>query len=171
MAVVNWATLGPGRCQQTAAYEATLPTADELSCGVLMSEVEAAQLQDAALETRCSEARDRALVVAEEVRSTLSIPSGGLSDDDVRLALARASSRTFGAMDGALGLMVPAADMMNHRFSPSCNFRVNAAETHFELYTMQSTSQGDELFISYGRIGSSIPLTRSSVRSTSLRRL
>ena len=32
-----------------------------------MSEVEASQLQDAALETRCSEARDRALVVAEEI--------------------------------------------------------------------------------------------------------
>jgi hypothetical protein len=115
-----------------------------------MSEEEATRLQHPALAARCAAARRRALDVADEVRSTLSIPTGGLTDEDMRLSLARASSRTFGAMDGALGLMVPAADMMNHRFGPSCNFRVNAAETHFELYTLQSTPGGEELFISYG---------------------
>jgi hypothetical protein len=36
--LLHWTTRGPGRCEQTAAYEATLPTAEELCCGVLMTE-------------------------------------------------------------------------------------------------------------------------------------
>jgi hypothetical protein len=48
-------------------------------------------------------------------------------------------------------IMVPAADMMNHRFSPTCNFRINTDETHFELYTLSATGADRELFISVGQ--------------------
>ena len=172
--LLHWATAPNRATPRMAAYASTLPTASELSVGALFDADETSWLQDAALEARCASARARHRVVAEETRSRLGgILSSDDDDDDddddfFALSLARASSRTFGALNGALGLMCPGADMMNHAFGPSCNFRVvnadgdaptgeqllrNSDDVFFELYAVRGgggVRAGEELFISYG---------------------
>jgi hypothetical protein len=88
--LLHWATRGPGRGERTAAYEATLPTERELSCGVLMSEEERGQLQDPALAVRCADAHARAAAVGLEARGLLR--GRGLHSSTFQLNLSRVSS-------------------------------------------------------------------------------
>ena len=148
--LLHWATLGPGRDDRLAAYASTLPAADDLAVGLLLTDAEAAELQDPDLAAKVSAARARADAVAEQVRDVLGADPVNLDVANLSLSLARACSRTFGALDGALGLICPVADMMNHRFGPQCNFRLAASGDAFEFYSVGEAAAGEELHISYG---------------------
>lgn len=148
--LLHWATLGPGRDDRLAAYESTLPAADDLAVGLLLTDAEAAELQDPDLFAKVSAARARADAVADQVRDVLGDDPVNLDVANLSLSLARACSRTFGALDGALGLICPVADMMNHRFGPQCNFRLAASGDAFEFFSVGEAAAGEELHISYG---------------------
>ena len=116
--LLHWATLGPGRDDRLAAYESTLPAADDLAVGLLLTDAEAAELQDPDLFAKVSAARARADAVADQVRDVLGddpinldVANLSLSSARVQPHVRRAGRRT--------GLICPVADMMNHRFDRS----------------------------------------------------
>ena len=49
-----------------------------------------------------------------------------------------------------LGLIVPVADMMNHGFKPTINFRLAPSGATFEFFAVGQAKKGEELLISYG---------------------
>ncbi len=79
------------------------------------------------------------------------------SAEEFEWALACVASRTFGAdawtrseRDGVLGVMMPAADLLNHRFDPNCQFRLRADAGLFEVVARRNVKPGEEACISYG---------------------
>ena len=148
--LLHWATLGPGRDDRLAAYASTLPAADDLAVGLLLTDAEAAELQDPDLAAKVSAARARADAPSPNKFATSSAPTRSIWTSRISPSPSRACSRTFGALDGALGLICPVADMMNHRFGPQCNFRLAASGDAFEFYSVGEAAAGEELHISYG---------------------
>jgi hypothetical protein len=73
-------------------------------------------------------------------------------------ALSCVASRTFGAdawsrtgdREGVLGTFVPLADLLNHAFNPSCDFRLRAEGQCFEVVSRRPLRCGEEARISYG---------------------
>ena len=148
--LLHWVTSEAASTPARVAYANSLPTRDELACGVLWTDGEYPELQDDALASEFRDERRRVHDAYQVARDALDddfalVPS---TAESYELAFARAISRTFGALDGALGLMVPVVDMANHAFGPTCNFRVS--EKSFELYARRGAREGAELCITYG---------------------
>jgi len=79
------------------------------------------------------------------------------SAQDFAWALSCVASRTFGAdawtrgeQDGVLGVLAPAADLLNHRFDPNCHFRLRNDAGQFEVFARTELAAGQEACISYG---------------------
>jgi len=138
-------------------YAEALPSREQYANALLLPPEAIPEFQDAKLEREIKEAREDAessyskLVLKDE--QLQSEPSLIPDLPDFLLALTHVQTRAFDGevgAGGAIGLMVPFCDLLNHEFDPNCNFELLPEEKYFKIQTRKSVPLDTELCISYG---------------------
>ncbi|KAG2451954.1 hypothetical protein HYH02_003728 [Chlamydomonas schloesseri] len=139
-----------------AAYIATLPPADEVTCLINYGPEVAKELQLKELIEEAKSQYNWAMGVHrkyfDSVQGELAQLKLAASARDTLWAMSMVRTRTFSEnVNGeGLTLMVPYADLANHSFRPNATFCMARDNKRFELRLLTSLAPGDEAAISYG---------------------